>query len=139
MFLVTAKWDDKVLTYGGESMFYSSRYTVTGAAEAGAYCWLVLSTEELNTLDLVRAAAETAIAEGTTATAIGYDFDINETTRVDVNDAQLAYDMYNASYMEFTENLPMLKFLEADVKSDGKLDTQDAAAIISFIISGANA
>ena len=143
MFLVTAKWDDKVLSYGeGNVMFWSSKYTVTGEEEAGAYCWLVLSTEEMKTVDQVKAAAEDAIveaAEGVTATAIGYDYDINETTKVDVNDAQLAYDMYNASYMNFDENLPMLKFLEADMSTDMKLDTQDVAAIISYIVNGANA
>ena len=143
MFLVTAKWGEKVLAYGEEgTMFWSSKYTVTGEDEAGAYCWLVLSTEEMKTVDQVKAAAEDAIveaAEGVTATAIGYDYDINETTKVDVNDAQLAYDMYNASYMEFTENLPMLKFLEADMSTDMKLDTQDVAAIINYIVNGANA
>ena len=141
MFLVTAKWDDKVLSYGeGNTMFWSSKYTVTGETEAGAYSWLVVSTDEMNTVDAVKSAAETAIVEaaaGTTAAAIGYDYDINETTKVDVNDAQLAYDMYNASYMEFTDNLPMLKFLEADMETDGKLDTKDVAAIISHIVNGA--
>ena len=143
MFLVTAKWDDKVLSYGeGNVMFWSSKYTVTGEEEAGAYCWLVVSTDEMNTVDLVKAAAEAAIveaAEGETATTVKYNYDINGTTKVDVNDAQLAYDMYNASYMNFNENLPMLKFLEADMSTDMKLDTQDVAAIISYIVNGANA
>jgi hypothetical protein len=58
---------------------------------------------------------------------------------VDVNDAQLVYDMYNASYMGFSENLPMLKFLEADMQTDAKLNTSDVTAIISYIVSGANA
>ena len=141
MFLVTAKWGDKVLSYGDQTMFFSSKYTVSGQTEAGAYCWLVVSTDEMNTVDLVKAAAEAAIveaAEGVTATAIGYDYDINETTKVDVNDAQLAYDMYNASYMEFTENLPMLKFLEADMSTDMKLDVHDVAAIINYIVNGAS-
>lgn len=143
MFLVTAKWRDKVLAYGEEgTMFWSDKYTVTGEEEAGAYCWLVVSTAEMNTVELVKAAAEAAIAEaaeGATATAVKYNYDINGTTKVDVNDAQLAYDMYNASYMEFSDNLPMLKFLEADMETDGKLDTKDVAAIINFIVSGANA
>ena len=143
MFLVTAKWGEKVLAYGEEgTMFWSSKYTVTGEDETGAYCWLVVSTNEMNTIDLVKAAAEAAIveaAEGVTAIAVKYDYDINGTTKVDVNDAQLVYDMYNASYMEFTENLPMLKFLEADMSTDMKLDTQDVAAIISYIVNGANA
>lgn len=143
MFLVTAKWRDKVLAYGEEgTMFWSDKYTVTGEAEAGAYCWLVVSTTEMNTIDKVKAAAEDAIveaAEGATATAVKYKYDVNGTTKVDVNDAQLAYDMYNAAYMEFTDTLPMWKFLEADMETDAKLDTQDVAAIISYIVSGANA
>ena len=143
MFLITAKWGDKVLAYGEEgTMFWSDKYTVTGETEAGAYCWLVVSTDEMNTVDLVKANAEDKIveaAEGATATAVKYNYDINGTTKVDVNDAQLAYDMYNASYMEFTDNLPMLKFLEADMETDSKLDTKDVAAIISYIVSGANA
>lgn len=142
MFLVTAKWKDKVLAYGEDTMFWSDKYTVTGETEAGAYCWLVLSTDEMNTVELVKAAAEAAIveaAEGATATNVKYNYDVNGTTKVDVNDAQLAYDMYNASYMEFSDNLPMLKFLEADMETDGKLDTKDVAAIISYIVSGANA
>ena len=136
MFLVTAKWDDHVLSHNGETMYYSSRYTVTGADEAGAYCWLVISTDEMNTMDQVKAVAEEAITavDGVTATVIGYDYDVNETTQVDVNDAQLAYDMYNASYMEFTEHLPVLKFLEADVSTDGKLDVQDVAATLQQYI-----
>lgn len=142
MFLVTAKWGDKVLSYGeGNTMYWSSQYTVTGETEVGAYCWLVVSTDEMNTIEQVKAAAEAAIveaAEGAAATAIGYDYDINETTKVDVNDAQLTYDMYNASYMEFTDKLPMLKFLEADMKLDMKLDVQDVAAIISFIVTNAS-
>ena len=142
MFLVTAKWGDRVLAYGEDTMYWSDKYTVTGEEEAGAYCWLVLSTDEMNTIDLVKAAAEAAIVEaveGATATAVKYNYDVNGTTKVDVNDAQLAYDMYNASYMEFSENLPICKFLEADMETDGKLDTKDVAAIISYIVSGANA
>ena len=143
MFLITAKWGEKVLAYGeGNTMYWSDKYTVTGEEEAGAYCWLVVSTEEMKTIDQVKAAAETAIVEAAkdaTATTIKYNYDINGTTKVDVNDAQLAYDMYNASYMDFNDDLPMLKFLEADVKTDSKLDTQDVAAIINYIINGANA
>jgi hypothetical protein len=33
----------------------------------------------------------------------------------------------------------MLKFLEADMETDGELNTKDVAAIISYIVSGANA
>ena len=141
IFLVTAKDGDKVLAYGENTMLYSAKYTLTDETEAGAYCWLVVSTEELNTLDQVKAAAEAAItaaAEGVTATAIAYDHDVNGTTKVDINDAQLAYDLYNAVYMDFTDSLPMKKFLEADMSTDGKLDTKDVAAIVSYIVNANN-
>ena len=142
MFLVTAKWGEHVLAFGEETMFWSDRYTVTGEEAPGAYCWLILSTDEMNTAEQVMAYAETSIvkaAEGASATAIRYDYDVNATTKVDVNDAQLVYDMYNASYMDFTDDLPMQKFLEADMATDAKLDTKDVAAIINYIVSGANA
>jgi len=137
MFLVTAKWGDRILAYGEETMFYSQKYTVAGEDEAGAYCWVIVSTEERNTPDLVKAAAERTIveaAEDTNATSLTYDCDINGTARVDVNDAQLAYDMYNASYMEFTETLPMRKFLEADLDGSMNLGIQDVVAITNCIV-----
>lgn len=141
MFLILAKDGDKVLSYAGNTMFYSGKYQLEGESKAGAYCWLVVSTDEMNTAELVLKAAEeviTAAAEGVTATAIAYNYDVNGTTKVDVNDAQLAYDMYNASYMDFTDDLPMKKFLEADMETDRKLDTKDVAAIVSYIINYVN-
>lgn len=137
MFLIAARWGDSLLAYGEESMFYSEKYTVTGEEKAGAYCWLVVSTDEINTVDQVKAAAERTIveaAEDTNATSLTYDCDINGTARVDVNDAQLAYDMYNASYMEFTETLPMRKFLEADLDGSMNLGIQDVVAITNCIV-----
>ena len=135
MYLVTAKSaaTDSVLKYGEETMYRSSKYTVTGQTQ-GAYCWLLISAENV---EAVQDAAEAAIkiAEtGVTATEVAYNYDVNGTTKVDVNDAQLAYDMYKAAYAEFKENLTMQKFLEADVANDGKLDVSDVAAIIDYII-----
>lgn len=42
--------------------------------------------------------------------------------------------MYNASYMDFTSELPMRKFLEADLNGSKNLDTQDVAFIINSVI-----
>lgn len=142
MYLVTAVWENHNLNYGDVPMFYSNKYTV-GEGEPGAFCYLVVSTEEMNTVDAVKAAAEEAICLGardSNVIMIEYDYDINGTTNVDVNDAQLAYDMYNTRYMEFTENLPMKKFLEADM-SDAEssvrcVNALDVAAIIDHIING---
>lgn len=130
MFLITAKSaaTDSVLKYGEETMYRSSKY--------GAYGWLVISAESDDTVK-AQAKAAIAIAEtGTTAPEVAYNYDVNGTSKVDVNDAQLAYDMYNAAYSAFTENLTIKKFLEADLDGSKNLGTQDVAAIINFIVNG---
>jgi hypothetical protein len=53
---------------------------------------------------------------------------------VDINDAQLVYDMYNAVYENFENGATMQKFLKADVNSDRKVDVNDAMAIVDEII-----
>lgn len=127
MFLVTATDGDKVLAYGEDTMYWSEKYQ--------AYSWLVVSAEGA---EAVKAAAEAAItAAAEDATSIAYDCDVNQTTVVDINDAQLTYDMYTGSYEEFTDVLTMDKFLEADL-ADGdsakKLDVSDATAIVNHIL-----
>ena len=56
---------------------------------------------------------------------------------VDINDAQLVYDMYNAHYSDFT-TVSMYKFLCADIADDTPegstlLNVSDAVAVISKI------
>ena len=84
-------------------------------------------------LDALTAEAKTVIAavDGTKAEIV-YNGDVNQTTRVDINDAQLVWNMYNAQYSNF-DTVNIRKFLEADMTADGKLDTADAAAIIALI------
>lgn len=43
--------------------------------------------------------------------------------------------MYNAHYSDFTEDVTVEKFLRADINGDGSITTQDAAAIISYLLS----
>ena len=63
---------------------------------------------------------------------IAYSGDVNLTDRVDINDAQLVWNMYNAEYTDF-QTVNVRKFLEADMTADGKLDTADAAAITALL------
>ena len=66
-------------------------------------------------------------------TAIGSAaFDVNMTNLVDINDAQLAYDLYNGKYEDF-KTINMHRFLNADVNVDRKITVADAAAIASEI------
>ena len=138
----TAVAEGKVPTYDGEEMFWSDAYgSGADGSDAdgddindGAYCYLVISNDSA---DNVLAAAKTALGITTltgTVTEVAYDNDVNETNKVDASDAQLVWNMYKAQYSDFTEDVTMAKFLEADVNKDKKVDTTDAAAIISVIL-----
>ena len=123
MWLVTNKIevaDGKVPTYDGEKMFWSEKYE--------AYCYLVIA----QTLNVEDAKAKVGITDGTAA-SVDYGKDVNMTGKVDASDAQLTYNMYNALYSNFTE-IPMEKFLRADVNGDSKINTQDAVAIIAAVL-----
>lgn len=128
MWLVTATEGETVLSYGeGNTMFWSDKYN--------AYCWLVVSAESEDT---VKQAAENTIiaaAEGAVATQVGYDSDVNQTGAVDINDAQLTYDMYQAKMYSGFDTVTMDKFLEADVSGDGAVNVDDAAAVVAQLLN----
>ena len=125
IYLVTASGtvaDGKVMAYDGSAMFWSEKYK--------AYAYLVISNTELN-----KAEAAKKVSQSTaTKTSIAYDGDVNATGSIDVNDAQLVYNMYNAKYTSF-DSCSMEKFLRADINGDKTLTVNDAAAIVSIILS----
>lgn len=128
VWLITAKpkaalAEGKTLAYDGNAMFTSEKY--------GGYAYLVISADPL---EKVKTAATAALAEITaTSDTVAYDFDVNGTKAVDVNDAQLVYNLYNAMYENF-ETVSMRKFLEADVNGDKTVSTLDSAAIVNHIL-----
>ncbi len=109
----------KAATYDGSPMFYSEKYN--------AYCYLVIG----ETLGKEEAAAKLGFAEGTAVTMAADTLDVNGTGLVDASDAQMTYNMYNGYY---DGDAAMEKFLRADINCDGKVDIQDAAAIIASIL-----
>ena len=126
MYLVTASGtlpEGQVAKYDGMSMFWSEKYN--------AYAYLVISADNLEAVK-AEAAAKVKVAEGTSAGTVDYGGDVNGTGLTDVNDAQLTYDMYNTKYSSF-DVVSMLKFLNADVSGDKKVNTADATAIVSLI------
>ncbi len=126
MYLVTASGnfaEGQVAKYDGMSMFFSEKYN--------AYAYLVISADGLETVK-AEAAAKVKVAEGTAAGTVDYSGDVNGTGLTDVNDAQLTYDMYNTKYSSF-DVVSMLKFLNADVSGDKKVNTADATAIVNLI------
>ena len=127
MWLVTATEGDTVLAYGeGNTMFWSDKYN--------AYCWLVVSSESEEAVKQVAEDTILAAAEDALATNISYDFDVNQTGAVDINDAQLTYDMYQAKMYSDFATVSMDKFLEADVTGDGKVWTDDAATVVAQLL-----
>lgn len=126
MYLVTASGnfaEGQAAKYDGVSMFFSEKYN--------AYAYLVISADGLETVK-AEAAAKVKVAEGTAAGTVDYSGDVNGTKVTDVNDAQLAYDMYKAKYESF-DAVTMPKFLNADVNGDKKVNTADATAIVNLI------
>ncbi len=125
MFLVIADGkavDSNVLTYDSNIMFWSEKYN--------AYAYLVVSDK---TLDEIKAEAESKIGEDAAmTTSIEYDGDVNMSGVIDVNDAQLTWNVYNAMYEDFNA-VSMEKLLRADVNGDKTVDTKDSAAIIAIV------
>lgn len=133
VFLITAKLngdaklaDGKVLAYGNNAMFQNAnRYD-------GAYAYLVISDKML---DEVKAEAEKAgqITEvDGTAQTFNVNGDVNGTGLVDINDAQLVYNIYNAKYDSF-DNTTMAIFLAADMNGNKAVSSLDAAAVVGLI------
>lgn len=122
IWLVVAK-SDSVLAYGADTMFTSEKY--------GGYCWLVISAENADT---VKTEAIAAVKAGSgTAAAVVYTGDVNGTGKVDVNDAQLVYNIYNTEYASF-DALSRAKFLAADVNGDHTVTVLDAAAVVNTVL-----
>ena len=113
------KLSDGVYTYDGTEMVWSEAYN--------AYCCLVISAAEPTVTD------ELLELTGGTADVVKSSTDVNKSGKLDTNDAQLVYDLYNGVYTDFSK-VTMEKFLLADVNKDGMVNTNDAAAVISAIL-----
>ncbi len=123
MYLVLAKGtleSGKTYTYDGGNMYYVANYE--------GYAWLTVETAELTK----EAAAEKVATATATAEEITVNGDVNGSSVIDINDAQLVYDMYNARYEDFAM-ASMEKFLRGDLNKDLKLSSEDAVAVVALI------
>ena len=126
MMLVTVKGTPEggsAFTYDGNTMYKVEGYGTD------RYAWLVI-VDKGQTLTQEEAAAEVAISAADNVVTITLGFDVNMTGKVDVNDAQLVYDMYNGTYSDFTK-VSVEKFLRADVNATKVVDHTDAVAIVN--------
>ena len=126
MMLITVKGTPeggKAFTYDGNTMYKVNAYGTD------QYAWLVI-VDKGQTLTQEEAAAKVAISAADNVVTITLGFDVNMTGKVDVNDAQLVYDMYNGTYSDFTQ-VSVEKFLRADVNATKAVDHADAVAIVN--------
>lgn len=126
MMLITVKGTPEggsAFTYDGNTMYKVEGYGTD------RYAWLVIVNKG-QTLTQEEAAAKVAISAADNVVTITPSFDVNRTGKVDVNDAQLVYDMYNGAYSDFTK-VSVEKFLRADVNATKVVDHTDAVAIVN--------
>ena len=124
VFLVTVTGtptEGMAYAYGENTMYKTTAYGVN------VYSWLVIVDKNQEfTADTAKANITEATA---TAEEVAQSYDVNETGVVDINDAQLVYDIYSGKYGDF-EKVTVKKFLCADVNSDKIVDSTDAVAVV---------
>ena len=125
VFLVTVTGtpeEGKAFAYGDNVMYKTTAYG------ENVYSWLVIVDKgEAFTV----ATAEANITQASaTAEEVKQSYDVNETGVVDINDAQLTYDIYSGKYTDF-EKVSVRKFLRADVNLDKAVNSTDAVAVVA--------
>lgn len=124
VFLVTVTGtpeEGKAFAYGDNVMYKTTAYG------ENVYSWLVIvDKNEAFTVATAEANINQASA---TAEEVKQSYDVNETGVVDINDAQLTYDIYSGKYTDF-EKVSVRKFLRADVNLDKAVNSADAVAVV---------
>lgn len=124
VFLVTVTGtpeEGKAFAYGDNVMYKTTAYG------ENVYSWLVI-VDKNEAFD--QATAEAKITQASaTAEEVTQSYDVNETGLVDINDAQLTYDIYSGKYTDF-EKVSVRKFLRADVTKDKVVNSADAVAVV---------
>lgn len=124
VFLVTVTGtpeEGKAFAYGDNVMYKTTAYG------ENVYSWLVI-VDKSETFTVATAEANITQASAT-AEEVKQSYDVNETGLVDINDAQLTYDIYSGKYTDF-EKVSVRKFLRADVNLDKAVNSTDAVAVV---------
>ena len=107
----------KMLTYDGAPMLY--------VPARGAYMYVV---DAEPTTEQARGAISTAVGQADSLTING---DANDSGLLDVNDAQLVYDMYMGMYR--LNDLTQAMWLRADANGDQTIDILDVQCILQSL------
>lgn len=125
VFLVTVTGtptEGMAYAYGENTMYKTTAYG------ENVYSWLVIVDKGQEfTADTAKANIKEASG---TAEEVKQSYDVNETGVVDINDAQLVYDIYSGKYGDF-DKVTVKKFLCADVNSDKIVNSTDAVAVVA--------
>ena len=146
----------KLDTYNGYPMYSTKLYKDTifpnAPRDADVFLWLTIEDGAFG----VEQALEKLSYENPQSNATTYipealkgDSDVNRSGLIDINDAQLVFDIYNGTYQTFYRTntnragahedanygvgASMNKFLEADINRDMTVDVKDAAAVVAKI------
>lgn len=112
--------NSKGLFYGSGHMLWSDQYN--------AYVWLVKTGDSV---DKVLTDAKANISIGSAGnTLVNHGGDVNSSGKVDINDAQLIYELYMNKKDADISQSGMQALLNGDVNCNGKLDTGDARAVV---------
>lgn len=104
-------------------MYYSEKYQ--------AWAYLVISGD--NAEAVKNSVKIMNVDESAGKKTVDYSGDVNMTGGVDINDAQLIVNMYNADYTGFAGNVTMEKFLRADMDGSKVVDNTDVLKIIAAV------
>lgn len=113
----------ELLQYNHQNMFYSSKY------QGYAYLVVVGANDTLLTNQTAAANITKATAE---ATQLAYTGDVNMSNKIDVNDAQLVYDLYKGLYSDFT-TVSMDRMLRADMDGNHSITVADVTAVVAVV------
>ncbi len=106
--------------YDGMAMYYSEKYS--------AFALVVAASSE-PTAETVKSKLTVNTAGYTSVT---YNNDVNNTGKLDVNDAQLVYDMILSQYT--LNGLDQMMWLRADSNGDTTLNVQDVQMVLKAIV-----
>lgn len=106
--------------YDGAAMYYSEKYSAFA---------LVVAASSAPNEETVKSKLTVNTAGYTSVT---YNNDVNNTGKLDVNDAQLVYDMILSQYT--LNGLDQMMWLRADSNGDKTLNVQDVQMVLKAIV-----
>lgn len=143
-------------TYDGHPMYSTKLYKETifpdSPSDADVFLWLTVEDNAFGVDQALKKLSYGNPQKGVSTyfpESLKDNADVNQSGLIDINDAQLVFDIYNGTYQTFYRTntnsagahedpnygvgASMNKFLEADINRDMTVDVKDAAAVVAKI------